>query len=444
MADLMPTMTFGDPGLSRWFHRSPVSSSEVSRVVTRILDEVRENGAEAVLANVRHFDAPHLDAIWVSEEELSEAQLAEEDLAALRLAIERVRDFHEVQLGVVTHDYESMDPAPGWFWRTDVTDDPETGFEGQRLLPVARAGVYVPGGRAAYPSSVLMNVIPAQVAGVREIVVASPPARDGRIADAVLVACRELGISRILKAGGAVAIGAMALGLPDLPRVDVIVGPGNVYVNEAKRQVWGGVGLDGYAGPSEVAVLVDGSVDARSSAADLLTQVEHAPDNVGMLIATSDGAADAVLGAAEALLYGQAHEKTMRDALRDHGVVVRVDSLDEAVEVLNQFAPEHASLHVHDAANVAIRVVNCGYLHLGPYSPQAAGDYLAGPSHTLPTSGAARFASPVNVSMFLKVQSLGMMSAADVTLLAPAVTRLAELEGFPMHGRGASIRLPEE
>lgn len=443
MADLMPTLPFGDPALSRWFHRSPVVSAEVARVVTRILDEVRAHGADAVRENVRHFDAPNLESIWVTSEEIDAAEIGEDDLAALRLAIERVRDFHEVQLGVVTHDYESMDPAPGWFWRTDVTDDPETGFEGQRLLPVARVGVYVPGGRAAYPSSVLMNVIPAQVAGVAEIVVASPPARDGRLADAVLVACRELGITRIIKAGGAAAVGALALGFADFPRVDVIVGPGNVYVNEAKRQVWGGVGLDGYAGPSEVAVLVDGSVDARFSAADLLTQVEHAPDNVGMLIATSNGAADAVLGAAEAMLYGQTHEKTMRDALRDHGVVVRVESLDEAVDVLNRFAPEHASLHVHDAANVAIRVVNCAYLHLGAHSPQSAGDYLAGPSHTLPTAGAARFASPVNVSMFLKAQSLGMMSAADIGLLAPSVARLAELEGFPMHGRGASIRLPE-
>lgn len=432
---------YGDAGLERWLDRSPVFDASKVSAVAQILDEVRREGLEAVLRSARRYDAPELASLFVSDDEFLVELPGEED-EAIRFAIERVRDFHETQAGVVLTDWEDLGDGT-YGWRTDVTDTDDTGFEGQRLIPLRRVGVYVPGGMASYPSSVVMNVVPALAAGVEEIVVTTPARADGTVSPAVLVACRHLGVRTVLKCGGAAAVAAMAFGFEGFERVDKIVGPGNSYVTEAKRQVWGSVGLDMYAGPSEVAVYVDEEGYAEYAAADLLTQVEHAPDNVGMLIAPTAELIEAVLGIAEAMVSGADREETLREALRSNGVGV-VASFDEAVEVINRFAPEHLSIVSDEAPAMAGQIRNCGCVLIGPYSPQSCGDFVSGPSHTLPTSGAARFASPVNVLDFFKVQSVSMLSASDVDSLNGAVQVFGRMEGFPIHAKGSAVRLDSE
>lgn len=435
---LLPTYNWGDPELARWLDRSPSPDQTVTESVARTLAAVRSEGADAVLAHARRFDATDLQGLFVSVQELEMATCTDEQLDALGIAIARVRDFHALQLEVLTMD---MEPLPrGWGWRTDATDHEDTGFEGQRVLPLRRVGVYVPGGRAAYPSSVVMNVVPAQVAGTEELVLATPARADGSVHPLVLVACRLLGVQTVLKCGGAAAVAALALGIEGLPRVDKVVGPGNAYVNEAKRQLWGVVGLDGFAGPSEVAVAVDGSADPRFAAADLLAQLEHAPDNVGMLVGSSAEAVAAVVAAAALLLKEAPRADILSESLRAHSVAVVVGSPREMAEALNLFAPEHASLLVSDPAALASELVNCGCMALGPHTSQAAGDYLSGPSHTLPTGGAARFGSPVNVLDFLKIQSVSMFTASDIKELAPTIAALARAEGFPAHAFDAEVR----
>lgn len=438
---LCPILGSRDPGLDRWLNRRPGFDSKLVSSVAEIIDEVSREGAEAVLRHSRRYDSPALESLFVTPEEIQTAVVSTDELEALRLAISRVQEFHETQKAVITKDWQEL--PIGYGWRTDATESDDPGFEGQRLLPLASAGIYVPGGRANYPSSVIMNVIPAQVAGVQRIVVATPVGPDGTIAPAVLVAARLLGIQTILKAGGASAIAALALGIDDLPRVDKIVGPGNAYVNEAKRQLWGSVGLDGYAGPSEVAVYVDDENYTDYAAADLLTQIEHAPDNVGMLIAPNQEVIDETMAEIENLLIGQKHEETMRRALKEQCVAVISESALDAIRVINDFAPEHLSLICESAAAMAQGVVNCGCVLIGAETPQSCGDFISGPSHTLPTAGAARFGSPVNVQDFFKFQSVSSLTMTDLEILNPAVQMFGQMEGFPMHALGTQIRLDE-
>lgn len=437
--NLLPIYAFGDERLAKWMNRRPKYDAQLASTVASIIAEVESDGLEAVARQTRRFDAPELNSVVVTEEELSLASIAPQFFDAIQTSIERVRDFHEVQLSTLTEGWDELDL--GWGWRMDAIEDAEdTGYEGQRMLPLSSVGVYVPGGKGTYPSSVIMNVIPAQVAGVKRIIVATPPRADGTIDPAVLVACRELEVDLVVKAGGASAVAVMALGCEEFERVDKVVGPGNAYVNEAKRQLWGSVGLDSYAGPSEVAVYADGACSPEASAVDLLTQVEHAEDNVGVLICQGQEVADAVLDSAEPFLVGAEREQIMRTALRDHGVCVVVESDEQAIEMINAFAPEHLSIHCAEAAKVAQRVVNCGCILIGPNTPQSAGDFVSGPSHTLPTAGSGRFGSPVNVLDFLKVQSVSMLTASDLAELSPTIERFGEMEGFPMHGQGGIVR----
>lgn len=437
---LLRRFAFGDPESRFLFNRRPRYDRALADTVARIIDEVATEGESAVLRHTRQFDSPLIETLWHDVPDGVPEGLAKEDQAALDLAARRIQDFHEVQLSTHTDGWEEL--PKGWGWRMDAIEDGEdTGFEGQRMLPLASAGVYVPGGKASYPSSVLMNAIPALVAGVERVAVCTPPRPDGSLNPAVLYACYLAGVDRVALAGGASAIALMALGCEGFDRVDKVVGPGNTYVNEAKRQLWGSVGVDSYAGPSEVAVFADGSCAAQASALDLLTQVEHAEDNIGLLICQGEQVAAAIEEACEALLRGSERESVMRAALAKHGACLIVDSPDQAITVLNQFAPEHCSLHCGNAGWVAQQVVNCGCVLIGPDSPQSAGDYVSGPSHTLPTSGAARFASPVSVLDFLKVQSVSSLTRTDLIALSPAVERFGFMEGLPMHGRGGSARL---
>lgn len=438
--NLLPTYAFGDKRLERWVNRRPKYDPQLVSTVASIFAEVEREGLEAVARQTRRFDAPELNSVIVTEEELRSASIAPQFFEAIQTSIERVRDFHEVQLSTLTEGWDELDL--GWGWRMDAIEDAEdTGYEGQRMLPLSSVGVYVPGGKGTYPSSVIMNVLPAKVAGVERVIVATPPRADGTIDPAVLVACRELEIDLVIKAGGASAVAVMALGCAEFARVDKVVGPGNSYVNEAKRQLWGSVGLDSYAGPSEVAVYADGACSPEASAVDLLTQVEHAEDNVGVLICRGQHAADSVMAAVEQLLNGAEREQIMRSALRDHGVCVVVESDEQAIEIINAYAPEHLSIHCADAGKVAQGVLNCGCILIGPNTPQSAGDFVSGPSHTLPTAGSGRFGSPVNVMDFLKVQSVSMLTQSDLAELSPVIERFGEMEGFPMHARGGTLRL---
>ena len=421
--------------------------SEVSRAIVTLVQEILEDVRQAedrracVTSYARKFDAREADKfeIFVTPEELEQARVEPRHHDAIREAIRRVRIFHEAQLSALTSGMRRRGTV--FEWSIPAGGTGSIGYEGQRLRPVRYAGVYVPGGRAEYPSSVIMNAVPALVAGVERVMIATPAQLGGSLHPAVLVAARELGITKIVKAGGAYAIGALAFGLgPATPPCDVVAGPGNKYVNEAKRQLWGQVGTDLYAGPSEVAVYADGTTDPRFAAADLLTQVEHAEDNVAFLIAADRSVLNRVLAEAEVQLNDAPREAIMREALSRNGIGIVVGSEEEAAETINDIAPEHVSLLGGDPEGMSDLITNAGAILLGPYSAQSAGDFAAGPSHTLPTGRAARFAGPVNVLTFMKLSSISHLQATDLMEMLPTIEAFGEMEGFPAHARGASIR----
>jgi histidinol dehydrogenase len=466
---LCPTFKANDAGLKKWFDRSPKADLELTATVAAIVADVAARGADAVLESVRKFDAPGASSLFVSNYDLEAAKVSDEELEAIKTTIERVTEFHETQLEVLTSDWEDL--SFGWGWQTSAVERPatdadkpepqqvsigkfkfdvpdqqpmpdtiESGMLGQRMLPIDRVGIYVPGGKASYPSSVIMNVIPAKAAQVGEVVIATPPRKDGSIDPAVLVAARECGVSKILKAGGASAIAAMALGVKGLTKVDKIAGPGNKFVNEAKRQLWGRVGLDGCAGPSEVCVLAMPEADPVWAAADLLTQIEHSEDNCAVLIALSDEHLKKIFDSAKVQIDNAERRDILLKALQNESCAVVVDTVEEAAQVINQFAPEHLAVLADNPGEIVPLIRNAGCIAMGHHTPQSAGDFVSGPSHTLPTSGAARFDSPVNVLDFVKLQSLSMLEPADLEFLKPTIERFAKMEGLPAHGRGASVR----
>lgn len=417
--------------------RTAQTDEETRWIVREILEDVRRRGDDALLDAARRFDAPGLQSVWVSEEEIESATLPGLEMRALRSAAERVLAFHWMQVRRLTAGWEGPN-----FWSNSGEGFGGPGV-GQRLLPVDSAGIYVPGGRAAYPSSVLMNALPAVAAGVRRIVVATPARPDGTLAPGVLAALRLCGVREAIKVGGAAAIGALALGTGTLRRVDVIAGPGNRFVNEAKRQLWGAVGLDGFAGPSEVCVLTDAETNARFAAADLLTQIEHAPDNVGFLVGTDEGKLREVLAEAEAQVAVVERRGTLLQALQNGAAFLARDET-QAAEIVDAIAPEHLSIATREPERWLGRIRNAGCILLGEWSPESAGDFVAGPSHTLPTAGAARFQSPVSALSFLKLQSVIRLSRDQLRELAPTIEAFGRMEGFPAHARGATIRFEEE
>jgi len=429
---------------------------EVSTVVARMIADVRKRGDLALLESARQFDAPTLTSLYATAQEIDEAMPPVEQSFAIDHAIERVKSFHERQLaamvaGWMEEEFQSSDERRRegqprhhvsnhrWTWNMA----PEGSRLGQRMSPLARVGVYVPGGNATYPSSVVMNVVPAQVAGVNHVAVSTPARKDGTLAPSVLYAARYCGVAKILKVGGAAAIAGMALGTETLSRVDKVVGPGNRYVNEAKRQLWGSVGLDGYAGPSEVCVLIDDSSNPRFAAADFLTQIEHASDNSGYLVSTSQHAARRVMEEIELQLTGASREATMREAMAALGAVFVARDRHEACELVDLIAPEHLSLAVEYPDAWLGQIRNAGCIMIGEWTPESAGDYAAGPSHTLPTATAARFASPVSVLDFVKIQSLVQMSEAEFGAIAETIEVFGAMEGFHAHAQGAKIRIDE-
>ena len=356
-------------------------------------------------------------AVDAGEPAAAAARLGTSDRAALEFAAQRIREFHTHQLDTAT-----------------------SGTPGLELLtrPVRRAGIYAPGGRAAYPSTVLMTAIPARVAGVREVVLASPPLKDGTVPTAILAAAHIAGVDTVYRIGGAQAIAAMAYGTASIPRVDLIAGPGNVYVNLAKREVFGSVGIDGFAGPTEVMVIADGGARPDFVAADLAAQLEHDPLAMAVLVTDSAALTDRVGEELDNLLLGLERADIIRAATC---VAVVVRDLGEAVRIANEFAPEHLLIVTEDSAALAQQVENAGAVFVGAYATVPLGDYAAGPNHTLPTAGAARFASPLGVRTFMKQMSVLALDSADVERLREATVRLARMEGLTAHAHAVEVRL---
>jgi histidinol dehydrogenase len=405
------------------------ADADVSRDVATIIGSVREQGDAALHAFTGKFDRHDLnDTGWRIERADCEAALAalDPDLrAALELARDRITAYHERQRPA---DMEMTDAAG---IRT-----------GARWSAVEAAGLYVPGGRAAYPSSLLMNAIPAKVAGVERLAMVTPTP-DGEVNPLVLAAAALVGIDEIWRVGGAQAVAALAYGTDRIRRVDVICGPGNAWVAEAKRQLYGVVGIDMVAGPSEIVVVADGRNDAEWIAADLLSQSEHDPTSQSILFTDDAGFADAVADAVDAQIGTLSTAKVARAAWDANGAIVTVPSLEEAMPLVNRLAPEHLELAVADPDALFAQVRHAGSVFLGRHTPEAVGDYLAGPNHVLPTGRRARFASGLSVLDFMKRTSFLACDAAGLAAIGPAAVRLAEAEGLPAHARSVALRLKD-
>lgn len=406
-----------------------VADESLEKRVADILSRVRRDGDEALFALTQEFDRRNLDrfkdSLEVDTDDLQTAleQLPGEQRQALETAAARIKKFHRKQI------------QQSWEYReSDGT------VLGQRVTPIERVGIYVPGGKASYPSSVLMNAIPAKVAGVGEIIMASP-APDGEMNPMVLAAAAVAGVDRVFSIGGAQAIAALAYGTESVPAIDKIVGPGNVYVAAAKRQVFGQVGLDMVAGPSEIMVICDGNTDPDWIAMDLFSQAEHDEQAQAILVSPSEEFLDRVTASMERLLPTLERREVIEASLRSRGVFIQVKDLDEAIAVANRMAPEHLELSVADADDCLPKVRHAGAIFVGRYTPEALGDYCAGPNHVLPTSTTARFSSPLGVYDFQKRSSIIQCSPQGASELAKTASVLARGESLTAHARSAEYRI---
>ncbi len=403
--------------------------TDVAGVVAAILADVRAHGDGAVLRYTEKFDGVRLETMLVSPAEIDEALAATEPefLDTLRLAERNIREYHEKQL------------RNSFFFTR-----PGGVVMGQKVLPIERAGLYVPAGTAPYPSTVMMDVVPAKLAGCAEIILCTPCARNGKVNAAILAAAHIAGVDRIFKVGGAQAIAAMAFGTESIPRVDKIVGPGNAYVAEAKRQVYGKVAIDTIAGPSEVLVLADGTADPRCVAADLLAQAEHDVLSCAVLVTDSKALAEAVQAEVERQLETLERKEIARASIDDNGKIIVAADLHRGMEIANAVAPEHLEICVDNPFDYLDEVKNAGSVFLGKNCPEPLGDYLGGTNHTLPTTGTARFGSPLSVDDFIKKIQVTYYPAPAFRKLAPDIARFAYKEGLTGHARSALIRMEEE
>jgi len=399
--------------------------------IEQIIEDVRENGDKALLRYTLIYDHCSLkkEDLRVNSAEIKAAydQVEPELLLYLKQAKENITNFHLRQ------------KREDWF-----CEDETGSYTGQIYRPLQRVGVYVPGGKASYPSSVLMTVVPAMVAGVPEIVIVTPPGKEGSIPAATLVAAKEAGVTEIYRCGGAQAIAALALGTATIPAVEKIVGPGNIFVALAKKIVYGEVGIDMLAGPSEILIIGDGSIKAEYAAADLLSQAEHDQRARAILVSDNLDWASEVIKCVDQQLMQLPRQEIARTALQEFGAVVITENLAEAFEVANFVAPEHLELLLEEPKSYLHQVKNAGAIFLGPYTPEPIGDYWAGPSHVIPTGGAARYASPLSVDDFYKRSSILSYSFLGMQSAATPVEYLASVEGLTAHGRALSIRKREE
>ncbi len=400
--------------------------------VREIVEQVRTNGDEALFGNTEKFDHVKLtpDTVRVSDAEIGEAysEVSQELLRVIRKALENIRAFHEKQ------------KRNSWF---DTREDGV--LLGQKVLPLRRVGVYVPGGKAVYPSSVLMNIVPAKVAGVSQIVMVTPPGKDGKISPNTLVAAHEAGADVIFKVGGAQAVAALAYGTETVPRVDKIVGPGNIFVALAKKSVYGQVGIDSIAGPSEIVVLADETANARFVAADLLSQAEHDEMASAILVTTSMKLAEQVSGQVDGFLKVLSRAQIAGKSIENHGYILVVDSLKEGIETVDAIAPEHLEIVTSNPFDTMTRVHNAGAIFLGPYSSEPLGDYFAGPNHILPTGGTARFFSPLSVDDFVKKSSIVYYSEEALRKVHKDIETFAKAEQLTAHANSSiAVRFENE
>ena len=400
----------------------------VEQIVADIIADVRKNGDKALYAYCEKFDHAKLDSLLVTQQEIDQAVKSVEPrfLEILRQAAENIRRFHSQQVR-----------------RSFILNDREGIVMGQKIIPLDRAGLYVPGGTAVYPSTVLMDAIPAKIAGCREVVMVTPPCADGTVNPVILAAASIAGIDKIFKLGGAQAVAALAYGTESVPKVDKIVGPGNAFVAEAKKQVFGAVSIDMIAGPSEILIVADGATNPTHAAADLLSQAEHDKLASAVLVTDSMELALAVQEQIEQQIPKLLRKEIARASIDNNGKIIVVDSLRKAIDISNEIAPEHLELLVDNPFDYLDQIRHAGSVFMGRNCPEALGDYLAGPNHTLPTSGTARFSSPLSVDDFVKKTQYTYFTADALAKVAEDVAFFAEKEGLTAHAKSATIRMEE-
>lgn len=401
---------------------------DVSGTVSEIIASVREKGDAALLAYCEKFDKVTLDSLEVTEEEIEEAfrSVDAEFVDVMTRAKENIHAFHSRQV------------------RNSFVIEKDGVILGQKVMPIERVGLYVPGGTAAYPSSVLMNSVPAKIAGCEMIVMVTPPGRDGKVNPVILAAAKIAGVDRIFKVGGAQAVAALAYGTESVPRVDKIVGPGNAFVAEAKKQVFGRVAIDMIAGPSEILVVADGKCDPDVVAADLLSQAEHDRMASAVLVTDSEALANAVSEALERQIPLLSRSEIARASIDRNGKIIVADDLDKVIDIANEIAPEHLELCVENPFDYLSRIRHAGSIFMGRNCPEALGDYFAGPNHTLPTSGTARFSSPLSVDDFVKKSQFTYYTKDALRAVAEDVAYFARKEGLTAHAESAVIRTRKE
>ena len=402
--------------------------SKVDTIVSDIIDNVKKNGDRALLEYEEKFDKVQLESLQVSAEEIKEALTKVDDkfIEVLKLAKANIAEYHEKQL------------------RKGFEIKKENGVViGQKVTPVAKAGLYVPGGKAAYPSTVLMDSVPAKIAGVKEVVMVTPPMKDGKVNPVILAAAYVAGVDKIFKVGGAQAIAALAYGTESIPKVDKIVGPGNAFVAEAKKQVFGKVSIDMIAGPSEILVVSDGQSNPKYVAADLLSQAEHDQMASAVLVTDSMDLARAVQQQIEFQLQKLDREDIARVSIDTNGKIIVADDLQKVIDIANEIAPEHLELCVDDPFAYLDKIENAGSIFMGRNCPEALGDYLAGPNHTLPTSGTAKFSSPLSCDDFVKKTQYTYYTKEALSEVKDDIAYFATLEGLTGHAKSATIRFEE-
>ena len=420
---MIKMMKYGEVPSSEIFARG-TAETDVSDIVADILAEVRQKGDAALLAYAKQFDKADIQALEVSEAEIDAALQKVEPafIAVLQQAAENIRAFHRRQV------------------RNSFVITGDGIVTGQKITPIAKVGLYVPGGTAAYPSTVLMDAIPAKIAGCKEICITTPALPDGSINPVILAAAKIAGVDRIFKTGGAQAVAALAYGTQSVPKVDKIVGPGNAFVAEAKRQVFGLVAIDMIAGPSEILVIADGKSNAAYVAADMLSQAEHDKMASAVLVTDSMALAEAVSAELERQLALLPREEIARTSIEQNGKIIVADRLDDVIAVANEIAPEHLELCVDNPFDYLDKIENAGSIFMGRYCPEALGDYFAGPNHTLPTSGTARFSSPLSVDDFVKKSQYTYYTKDALGAVADQIALFAQKEGLEAHAKSVTIR----
>ena len=421
---MIKIMKYGEVSASDIFARTE-PTFDVADIVTDIIDNVRKNGDKALFEYCEKFDKANLTSLEVTEEEIEEAFALVEPrfIEVLKQAAKNIEEFHKKQVR-----------------NSFVLNETEGVVTGQKVTPIEKVGLYVPGGTAAYPSTVLMDSIPAKIAGCDYICITTPPCVDGKVNPVILAAAKIAGVDKIFKVGGAQAVAALAYGTETVKKVDKIVGPGNAFVAEAKRQVFGRVSIDMIAGPSEILVIADGKSDPAFVAADLLSQAEHDKNASAVLVTDSEDLANKVATEIENQLSLLSREEIARASVDNNGKIIVADNLEDVFAVANEIAPEHLELCVDNPFDYLDKIKNAGSIFMGRYCPEALGDYFAGPNHTLPTSGTARFSSPLSVDDFVKKSQFVYYSKNALDKVAEDVAFFAKKEGLTAHAKSASIR----